>query len=223
MRFLAQRGCAVAATEVTAPISRFRVDAAGFRYAGFAKERVAEGHADALWSDLWPETFLIECKASRADFLRCTSVASTLRRERDRLRQRRTEQADDFAKADDAPADLGDRLFSESAGPEYARRVIDHQLRRVQRELYAAAKFDLFHRYQLGTFLLLITGPGVLSADELPLGWGWMEVSDREELLVEPPRHEAPTRWLGRLARSAARSASGATRTNRDTTPGPSG
>jgi len=222
LRFLAERGCAVAGTEVTAPIARFRVDAAGYRYAGGVSDRTAAEHSGSLWPDLWPETFLIECKASRADFLRCTSFASALRQRRDRLRKRRTQQADDFAKADDAPADLGDRLFPESTGPTHARKVIDYQLRRVQRDLYAAAKFDLFHRYQLGTFLLLVTGPGVLSADELPMGWGWLEVSDREDLRVEPPRHEAPTRWLGRLARSAARSASAATRTNLDTTPGPS-
>lgn len=199
LSYLAQLGCEVRAAEVTAPLARFRVDAAGYRFAGAT-------NGEALWPDLWPETFLIECKATREDFLRCTRHHAALCRERQALRTRLVQQAGEFARADEEPV-LGDRLFAESAGPLRTRAVLTRRLRRVERDAYAAAKFDLFTRYRLGTYLLLVTGPGVLNADELPAGWGWLEAGAGSSPRVAPPRLDPPPKWRARLMAAARRSA----------------
>ena len=86
--FLRDHGCLIAAEEVRCPISRYRVDVAGYL------DTVANPSGPAIVDPQErrrssrpsrrrePRTVLIECKQSRADFFRD-------RRDRDRLLQTR--------------------------------------------------------------------------------------------------------------------------------------
>ncbi len=88
--FLRERGCLACAPEVHCPLSRYRVDVAGYldtradrddlipeRNEGVSRRRRGSRRRP-------PRTVLIECKQSRADFFRD-------RRDQDRLLQSRDE------------------------------------------------------------------------------------------------------------------------------------
>ncbi|MFM8785425.1 MAG: hypothetical protein ACKOFI_09820, partial [Phycisphaerales bacterium] len=70
--WLISMGCRAVAHEVPCPVARFRVDAAG-------------------WMPDGPRTVVIECKASRADFLRDDLRVDDLLAERERLLGRKAE------------------------------------------------------------------------------------------------------------------------------------
>ena len=92
-------GCAAFATEVKCPISRYRVDVAGYSDTGKVRRgQVASGQLPVvnpgagtcqLPTDTSPFTVVIECKQCRADFLRdCESIEPLLGR-RDELERMR--------------------------------------------------------------------------------------------------------------------------------------
>ena len=208
---LARRGCTWAGLEVPGPLGRFRVDAAGLLPAATP----AAPPPGWLFPGLFAPTILVECKVSRADFLRCTASGPALRRRRDRLRARRRDHDATFAGTTATPAaepaaessTPPDALFPLPPRPLHAARAVDTALARLERRLYAAAKFDLFTRYRLADFLLLVTLPGVLAPDELPPGWGWAEVHPGQALRLraEPPALPSSPRWRSAIHRAAAR------------------
>jgi hypothetical protein len=228
VRHLVDLGCTWAGTEVRGPLARFRVDAAGVlppRAIASATTPAAASPApstSALFPELHGDTILAECKVSRADFLCCAALASTLRRRRDRLRLAAVEADRFFARhaqpdpADEPPAPAAtlpihsDRLFPHEPRPLHARARIAASLARIERRLYGGAKYDLFVRYRLADYLLLITTPGVLTSDEVPPGWGWAEChpdGSRLTLRLPPPRVGSTPRWRGALHRQAHRAA----------------
>ncbi|HMN97347.1 MAG TPA: hypothetical protein PKC43_12815 [Phycisphaerales bacterium] len=115
--FLLRIGCSCAACEVTCPIARHRVDAAGYADDTVALPAVGERAAATLWSlaaalagggqgrgeaparatsrrraaDREPTTVIVECKRSRSDFFRDGEDVDALLAERQRLRNRRAE------------------------------------------------------------------------------------------------------------------------------------
>ena len=95
--WLLSMGCRAVAHEVPCPIARFRVDAAGWaehdwrlgadpasHASIFAAERAGDAHRA-------PRTVVVECKASRADFLRDDLRVDDLLAERERLLGRKAE------------------------------------------------------------------------------------------------------------------------------------
>ncbi len=107
---------------------------------------------------------------------------------------------------------------SDSLFPEWATfdfRAIDHAAYRqtiqkiacIQRQVFDNTKFDLMSRYKLGNLHYLVTTPGLLNEHEIPLGWGLLEM-DEKEVIIE---RNVPTRfsgiemlpWLERIAKAA--------------------
>jgi hypothetical protein len=184
-------------------MGRFRVDVAALLPGSVAEP-------GWLISGLFAPTMLVECKASRPDFLCCTKRATALRLRRDRLRRRRAEHDAEFAAAATGPAAINPddpSLVPLPARPHQARATIDLALSRLERRLYAGAKFDLFVRYRLADRLLLVTSPGVIDRTEVPRGWGWAESDGLSlHLHIEPPALQSSARWRSAIHRAANRS-----------------
>jgi hypothetical protein len=107
---------------------------------------------------------------------------------------------------------------SDSLFPEWATfdfLAIDHAAYRqtiqkiacIQRQVFDNTKFDLMSRYKLGNLHYLVTTPGLLNEHEIPLGWGLLEMNEKEVII----ERNVPTRfsgiemlpWLERIAKAA--------------------
>lgn len=196
-------GCRVVATEVQCPISRYRVDVAGWfdRDVTGLLDRAGRGAADA--GSLWwsaegerrrpsrvvggePTTIIIECKQSRADFFRDGSDPSELLKERERLERRRKEIEETKVKRYEPAlrqegsslfAGLDEWDFSKSKLASY--RSVLRDLQRLDEAIYGQTKFARFVRYRLADRLLLFTPAGLIRPRELPERWGLIECHRR--------------------------------------------
>ncbi|MFM9958796.1 MAG: hypothetical protein ACKVZJ_12040 [Phycisphaerales bacterium] len=256
-------GCQAAANEVLCPISRFRVDAAGWLDA----EPVAGGFNHlAAWAGRWmgdvgveaasagdgegthsdrekksarradvtggarvrcePRTVIVECKQSRADFLRDRDNLEALLKARDELEERRRRFAGRVQEAEPHLqstrgvlfSELGDWDLASSSNPTY-RRIL-RELEKVDERLHGGTKFHRLARYRLADRLYLLAPAGVVKRREVPPGWGLLECSKRwgvyrkaslaelslveVRISVEAPRHASPLRRRERLLRNIA-------------------
>lgn len=130
---------------------------------------------------------LIECKQSRADFLRDRRDTETLLHEReelDRLRRAMEEKRikvvePHLRKAGSSLfADLEDWDFASSRLPAY--RNLIRRLRRVDRMLHGETKFCMAARYSLADRLYVAAPEGMVKKRELPPGWGLLECPETE-------------------------------------------
>ena len=205
--FLIELGAAIVAREVACPISRYRVDVASYidRVAPHADPKLAEA-STTLWRDESnPEevksrtvarTVFVECKQSRADFLRDVADHESLLEQRDALRARRASIESTIVREREPHLrESGTFLFhqmedwayeSSRSGPY--RRVM-RELRRVEKRLYGQTKFALIARYRLADRLYICAPRGLIKPRELPDGWGLLEVHRRalKDLPVEHP------------------------------------
>lgn len=187
-------GCAAVATEVACPISRYRIDAAGYldrlparrrrpsltwlergEGAGFAVERLPKAR-----------TIFIECKASRADFLRDGRELPRLLSQRERMGARLAEVERSVVREQEPHLRRsGSFLFAEMEEWDYAAsRLVAHRalvrcLRRLDAQIYSETKFFMVSRYRLGDLFYLLTPAGLVQRRELPLGWGLIEMGGR--------------------------------------------
>lgn len=186
-RYLLAQGCPAVATEVRCPRGRFRADLAGYR------DRAPLPTERTLW-DSPPAravtTFILECKASRADFLRDAADLGELLSRREALDVRRLAlQLEAIPHAEPHLRRSGTALFQEleqwdfarSRLPEY-RRVIK-AIEAVDEALYGDTKFSRMARYRVADRLYVLAPRGVIRPRELPIGWG---------LLVHEPRGAEP-------------------------------
>ena len=173
-------GCSLVAAEVWCPIHRAIVDVAATR------DLPDDHHPSSLFPGLWPETHLIECKASRADLLVCARAQGPIVRQRRALRTR-----------------IRAQNLSAQAHATFEAAAVQRALRKADARLYAAAKFELFARYRLANHLWLVVPRGLISADEVPPGWGVLEAHPHGaqplSLFAAAPRIDAPPRFRGRL------------------------
>jgi hypothetical protein len=196
--WLHRSGWVAAATEVSLPVAKFRADVAGWC------DR--EGNS---------RTIVVECKASRADFLRDSKDV------RDLLERRRV--LHDVAKrAGIRPASLtrerydrhraGARgLFDAVNGdfdtmPARDLRRMRLQLLAINRRLHAGAKFAHLAWWRAADELWVATGLGLLRRDAIPTGWGLLEFDRMGEvrIRIQAPQLGAADRWRARLLRSIA-------------------
>lgn len=209
--FLHAQGCRAIATEVRCPASRYRADVAGYLDRLSPRRRARDAAAPPepagpLQRGERPKTIIIECKQTRADFLRDTAETDRLLRERARLEAQRIEFEEHRIKpAEPQLRRSGTYLFGEleewdfeaTRLPTY-RRILA-ALRAIDAQLYGKTKFFLMSRYRLADYLFLMAPAGMIRRRELPVGWGLLE---------------CPARWL-------ARAAAGKVRPGRDEEPVP--
>lgn len=169
--WLLSMGCRAVATEVPCPIARFRVDAAGYAEG----ERTLAGPGPH-------RTVVIECKASRADFLRDDLQVEPLLEERERLLARKREIEETLIPVHEPQLrQSGAALFDQAAGWDFERsrllpyRRVLAQLARVEERLHGQTKFALIARWRLADELWLLAPSGVVRAREVPPGWGLAE------------------------------------------------
>lgn len=221
-RFLRHIGCPAAAEEVRCPISKYRVDVAGYldtipgwirRPPEFPKfPEMGPRSIAGLYMKLphsrsgfrcQPRTIMIECKQSRADFLRDNRRLEkllTLRADLEGIRQSIEEhQIKRFEpelrqEGSSLFAELDEWDFQDSRLPSY--RKIMRRLRRVEGQLYGETKFHMIARYRLADRLFIAAPRGMIRVAELPVGWGLLECPrecldsecDGATLYDEPPR-----------------------------------
>jgi len=223
--FLRQSGCQAVATEVRCPISRYRLDAAGYL------DRPPPGTASAAPAGRQPRTIVLECKQSREDFLRDCEHAEELLEHRSRL-ERIRQSIEEFRIKMFEPqlrrngsslfVELDDWDFSGSRLPAY--RKVMRQLKQIDEKLHGATKFFLVARYRLADQMYLAAPQGLIRRSELPPGWGLLECAPK--LLADPdsvslfepaaalqvavpaPQRPSPQRFRLRLLRNIAVAAS---------------
>jgi hypothetical protein len=210
--WLLSMGCRAVGTEVPCPIARFRVDAAGYAESG--TPRVGR-------------TIVVECKASRADFLRDDLQVDALLLERERLLERKRAIETQLIPVHEPQlCRTGEALFADSAEWEFERsrllpyRRVLRDLARVEARMHGQTKFNLIARWRLADQLWLLAPSGVVRAREVPPGWGLAECSGTVlrrgvnnalalgslplRVSVPAPLHTSPDARRARLLRNIA-------------------
>lgn len=181
LAFLRARGCCAVGTEVACPIPRWRADVAGYSD-GLRVGRKGEKRQ--------PFTLIVECKQSRADFLKDRADRASLLRQREELLKRLREEEERLLKRAEregaAAGGDGRELAREFLFPqlevlrdEAARwpghREIVGELAGLDRRLYGHTKFALLSAYRQADELYVAAPRGMVRPDELPRGWGLVE------------------------------------------------
>lgn len=196
--WLRERGCDAWATEVRLPLSPYRVDVAGYR----ARRRL-DGLAGT--------TYAIECKQSRADFLKDAGLETAVRQEFDSVANRVS--ALRRLMCMHLPESRSNRsLFIEYDSFDFANwrhqgwARATRRLQRLERRLNEGVKFSKIARYGCANSCLLFVGEGVIAdVSEVPMGWGCVQCSEGERFVLQEPlnlesRPEARLRLLERIA-----------------------
>lgn len=224
--FLLENGCSAVATEVRCPIHRFRVDVAGYLDPLPKRQRPwqPDVHALSPAGRLLPRrrerafTCLIECKQSRADFLRDRRDVETLVHRRAALDRERAEMEETrIRQREPHLRRSGTSLFAELEVWDYHRSedrvylALLGELDRLDRKLHGQTKFTRAARYRLGDALVLLTPPALIGAEEVPPGWGLLEAdrhSGAVRIVVPVPEHDSGDRRRQRVLRNIAIAAS---------------
>ncbi len=129
-----------------------------------------------------PRTVVVECKASRSDFLKDATETLELMLRRDELSRQCDELSRLILRSADADAVRApDWLFDELAPWDYSRcrtgsyQELAAELAAVHRALHGRTKFEVLARYRLADVLLIATPVGMIQRSELPPGWGMIE------------------------------------------------
>lgn len=162
-------------------------------------------------------TVVIECKATRADFLsdradldRAASEHARLRQRRDRLREQLVRTWEPHLQR------TGETLFPETDGWDFDRsklasvRSADRDARMAEEALQSQVKFARMSRWRIADRLYLCCPAGMLKAHEVPAGWGLLEHCRGAMRLRRGATHldsPEPRRW--RTVRNVHRSLRG--------------
>jgi hypothetical protein len=125
---------------------------------------------------------MVECKASRADFLRDARQAEDLVAARSRLEEAQRRLEEEILKTSDDAARRGEPgLFVGLDGWDFSKcrvgsyRGVVRELARVHEALYGQTKFQRAARYGLADRLIVAAPVGLIAPRELPRGWGLVE------------------------------------------------
>ncbi len=191
MEWLRMEGCRAVAMEVRLPLSPYRVDVGGYR---------ATGKMGVLG-----ETFALECKQSRADFLRDASVEDVAAREMAGVGEE-VEKLRALLGVHLPECRQGVSLFREYDEYDFGElrherwRSLVARLALLERKLADGVKFSRIARYGSANFCYLVVEEGVLKRlDEVPLGWGCL-VREEGTLRLEKAAKRLLSREDARLA-----------------------
>ena len=129
-------------------------------------------------------TVIIECKATRADFLSDRADLDRAAADHDRLRARRDRVREQLvARWEPHLRREGETLFAETDGWNFERsrlasvRAVDRDERLAREALASQVKFARMARWRIADHLYLCCPGGLVKAHEIPDGWGHIEVS----------------------------------------------
>lgn len=231
--WLISMGCRAVAHEVPCPIARFRVDAAGWAEHDWRLGADPAAHANIFQAERAgaalrsPRTIVVECKASRADFMRDGLRVDDLIAERDRLLGRKAEIESELIPVHEPHLrNTEGALFEEHASWDFSRsrllpyRRVLGQLAKLEERMHGQTKFNLIARWRLADELWILAATGVVKPREVPTGWGLAECSTAVlrrgvkhaltmgtlplRILVEAPRHASPEHRRARILRNIA-------------------
>lgn len=195
-----------------------RVDVAALDHRSIVETRVGpRGGRRRRVAGLVDELIAVECKASRADFLRDASRTDRLLdalAELDRARERLESRLRDREPQLLARESLFDPdpvwRYERSTDPQY--RALRRELARLAARLHRATKFERLRSGRLFDRHYVCAPPDTLRAAELPPGWGLLEGNGggtgcrlvREAPLVPSEPAQRP-RVVRRIAQAATR------------------
>jgi len=217
--FLLTEGCAAVAAEVACPISRYRIDVAGYldKLPARARTPLVPCALSIPSRAKRAATVLIECKASRSDFFRDHRQAPALLRQREHLRDCLARFREEMVKSLEPHLRRSEGfLFTELEEWDFARsnlyghRALVRALRRVDAQLYSETKFFMIAQYCLGARLLILAPRGMITSRELPRGWGLLEADADQtavRVAIDPPAHETKEQHVQRTLRNIAAAA----------------
>jgi hypothetical protein len=199
-----ENGYRCGALEVRVPNSNYRADAAAYRP---VKGRRDESPPIGL-------TAIFECKAHRPDYLK---DARPEQETRDRLStcRRRMEKLQRLLGTHHPHLSRGETLFPEFDRHDFSDLQHDgfqklaKEIEVLERRLHGKTKFDRLLRYRCANALFAVVAPGIMSEEEVPVGWGLLELDpddDELRLVRQPKRIDTPDRHrLELLERIAAK------------------
>jgi len=183
--FLRASGCSAVGVEVRSPISRFIFDAAGWRDSVRAPRKRSNGQWGLGFKRCEPESIVIECKQSRADFLRDSQDRVRLIEMRARLHEHREHLEESRIKPNEPHLQaLDSSLYGEdetNQAWDFSRtKCIEHrdivsEIAGVERKLSDGTKFGDIVRWALADRLYLCAPSGLIRKREVPPGWGLIE------------------------------------------------
>jgi hypothetical protein len=200
MALLHQCGCRAMAVEVRCPISRYRIDVAGWQDIAFPRTGGQRGldASHAYPRRCEPRTIFVECKQSRADYLRDRGQLERVLAQREMLLRQKHELEERELKVREPGLRQGGASlftsmdewdFSAARSPKY-RRILA-EIAKLERQLTGSTKFWYLAHHNLADQMLIAAPVGLIRCDELPIGWGLAECP--QHLLADPPRKF--TRW----------------------------
>jgi hypothetical protein len=179
--WLRRAGFLATACEVRCPIATWLVDVAGWRDRAPSTSQPTSQHITCK-----PQTVIIECKQSRADFLRDSRRLDALLVLRDRLEGIRSSIEEHRIKALEPQLRVGGgSLFAELEEWDFASSRLQAyhkvltRLERIDRRVHGETKFFRLAKYTLADALYLAAPRGMIARRELPRGWGLLECDVR--------------------------------------------
>ncbi len=170
--WLKRRGCDVIALEVKLPLSNFRADVASYR----SRKRMSNSPG---------ETFVVECKQSRADFMRdagmeeeAKSESSDLRKRMKTLRTLLSLHLPQCRKYQSLFCEYDTYDFCDWRHEGWYR--ITRRLQVLENRLEQGVKFAKIARYGCANYCYIaISDSTVASESEVPMGWGLLRREGR--------------------------------------------
>jgi hypothetical protein len=192
------QGYRAAAAEVTLPNYRFRLDVGAYRPARVrVNVRCEKRNTErVVWRQTIGLTAAFECKVSKPDFRRdACSMESTI--ERLKVLHERKTRIEQELRLFYPSIRNGDSLFQDFETVDFERpghERYQHTLGEISRltsRLYENTKFEKLVKWSAANLFYVVADPGVISAHELPAGWGLL-VRDglALSLTVKPLLHE---------------------------------
>jgi len=200
LHFLRSGGGRASACEVRCPLSKWRFDVAGWidnvtvghPLHHELRETIAAPPSAAVRVRCQPQTIIIECKQSRADFLRDRGDLDALLRRRDALQRfRESIERNRIRKLEPELRLAGSSLFAELESWDYGAsrlrgyRKVLRELRLIDDKLHGQTKFHFLSRYALADRLYLAVPQGLVRRNEVPPRWGLLEC-DAKMLAGDP-------------------------------------
>lgn len=212
-------GYPIAATEVSLPNLRFRLDAAAYkpgsvRLLNFDETRRANRYVTHPAIGL---TTIFECKAHRSDLIRDCRISVRLQEKIRVLDETRLElearlriQSPSLLNGDGLWPEYETAAFDRSDDPHYRKTV--RMLKTLRFQFHGQTKMEKLMKWNAANLHYLVVEPGIIADHEVPGGWGLLERNgDRLEPRILPEFQEIAeaTRlaFLHRVAAAGTKSA----------------